>query len=329
MTDTTGPHRVVAVAIAPQSLFELSAAAHVFESASARSRRGYVFEVCTAVPGPVAALGSFGIHVPLGLAALDSADTVILSGYAPAARDADAGLLEALVRTHTRGARIAAIGSGVLLLAETGLLDGRSATVDDTLVEFLTRRHPRVRGVPGSRVIDHGDVVTSAGGMAAVSLCLQLVRNDLGAAFSEGIAAQLDLPPSRRGSSPDGSDAAGRVAESRRLTASDELEPVLDWARERLGEPLAIGDLAAKAHVSVRTLNRRFRALVGSSPGRWLLDLRIDAACHLLEHSDLTVEAIAARVGLSTAANLRMRLRRSRGMSPSEYRLLARSPARS
>ncbi|GCB47616.1 araC family transcriptional regulator [Streptomyces sp. NL15-2K] len=50
----------------------------------------------------------------------------------------------------------------------------------------------------------------------------------------------------------------------------ESLGPVLAWAQERLGEPVTVADLAARATVSPATLHRRFRAQLGTTPLAWL-----------------------------------------------------------
>ena len=79
-------------------------------------------------------------------------------------------------------------------------------------------------------------------------------------------------------------------------------------------------DLAARANVSSRTLARQFADRLGIGPGRWLLQQRITAARTLLEETDLPVETIAVRVGLSSATNLRRRFRAMVNTTPAAYR---------
>lgn len=98
------------------------------------------------------------------------------------------------------------------------------------------------------------------------------------------------------------------------------LAPLLEWATERPGEPLAVEDLAAHAGCSARTLARHFTEQLGTSPGRWLLAQRITAARELLETSALPVDTVARRVGLSSATNLRRRFLGTLGTTPGAYR---------
>ncbi|MFJ7213235.1 GlxA family transcriptional regulator [Amycolatopsis sp. NPDC098790] len=309
-------HRVVALVRPVQSTFELGCAAEVFGTPRDGVPGYYEFEVCAETPGPVPTTAGYAMAVPRGLAALDTADTVIIPGWAPVEAPLPPRVRRALLRAHARGARLVTICSGVFALARTGLLDGRSATTHWGRAEQLRREFPRVRVEPDVLYVDHGDVATSAGAGAGIDLCLHLVRKDHGAAHAALVARHMVMPPHREG---------GQVQFAPPPPPPDALDGLLGWAGERLGT-LSVADLAAHAGVSSRTLARRFAAQLGTSPGAWLLARRVTEARVLLEDTDLPVEAIAARVGLTSAVNLRRRFRAQVGTTPGAYRRAFRTP---
>lgn len=202
-------------------------------------------------------------------------------------------------------------------LARTGLLDGRSATTHWGRAEQLRREFPEVRVEPDVLYVDHGDVATSAGAGAGIDLCLHLVRKDHGAAHAALVARHMVMPPHREG---------GQAQFAPPPPPPDALDGLLAWAGDRLGTALPVRDLAAHAGVSPRTLARRFAEKLGTSPGAWLLARRVTEARTLLEETDLPVEAIAARVGLTSAVNLRRRFRAQVGTTPGAYRRAFRTP---
>jgi AraC family transcriptional activator FtrA len=107
----------------------------------------------------------------------------------------------------------------------------------------------------------------------------------------------------------------------------------LDWVDGRLDRPITLDDMAGELHISTRTLARRFREQLGVSPGQWLLSRRVDAARALLEQTDLPLDAVASRVGLASATNLRRRFHAAVRTTPAAYRRAFRdadaAPARS
>lgn len=83
---------------------------------------------------------------------------------------------------------------------------------------------------------------------------------------------------------------------------------------------MALTDLAEHSHTSVRTFARRFTEEVGMSPGRWLIQQRVDRARHFLESTDLPVDEIAGQVGFAGGTSLREHLNAAIGVSPLAYR---------
>ncbi|MEU1980647.1 helix-turn-helix domain-containing protein [Nocardia sp. NPDC019395] len=304
-------HRVVALVRPVQSTFELGCAVEVFGTCRDGVPQYYEFEVCAERPGQVPTSAGYAITVTRGLAELSRADTVLIPGWSPVEAPLSAEVRRALLRAHDRGARLVTICSGVFALARTGLLDGRSATTHWARAAQLAREFPRVRVEPDVLYVDHGDVATSAGAGAGIDLCLHLVRQDHGAAHAALVARHMVMPPHREG---------GQAQFAPPQLPVDALDGLLDWAGERLETPLSVGDMAAYLSISPRTLARRFADRLGTSPGAWLLARRVAEARTLLEDTDLPVEAIAVRVGLTSSVNLRRRFRAHLGTTPGAYR---------
>ncbi|WP_280274534.1 GlxA family transcriptional regulator [Nocardia wallacei] len=307
-------HRVVALVNPPQSPFELGCAAEVFGTVRPDVPDHYDFRVCAERPGPVRTTVGYAMLVDAGLSALREADTVIVPGWQPPTTPASSAVVEALRTAHRRGARIVAICTGAFVLAQTGLLDGRSATTHWRHAAQLASAFPEVELASDVLYVDHGDVATSAGTGAGIDLCLHLVRSDHGAAHAAQIARHMVLPPHREGSQL---QYATQPAPAK---PDESLAPLLEWATSRLDTALTVDRLAAQAGLSTRTLARRFTEQLGTSPGQWLLGQRLDAARALLENTDLPVEAVATRAGLASAVNLRRRFREHLGTTPGAYR---------
>ncbi|WP_030222371.1 GlxA family transcriptional regulator [Streptomyces bikiniensis] len=307
-------HRVVALVTPPQSPFELACASEVFGIAPPDAPPRYDFRVCAEHPGPLPTGAGYTMLVEAGLSALREADTVVVPGRQPPDAPVSPEVVEALRDAHRRGARIVAICTGAFVLARAGLLDGRRATTHWRSAARFATAFPEVRVDPDVLFVDHGDVATSAGTGAGIDLCLHLVRSDHGAAYASGIARRMVLPPHREGSQ------LQYAAQPVPARTDESLGPLLEWAAARLDARLTLDRLAAHAGLSGRTLSRRFAEQLGTSPGQWLLGRRLDAARILLERTDLPVEAVATRVGLASAVNLRRRFRARFGTTPGAYR---------
>lgn len=256
---------------------------------------------------------------PYPLADAVVADTVMVVGSHDHAPPEE--VLAVLRAAHRRGARIASICGGALVLAAAGLLEGRRAATHWTRAEALATRYPQVTVDADVLFIDHGDVLTSAGAATGLDMCLHMVRKDFGSAVAADTARHLVVPPQRDGGQ------AQFIAHPEPGDEDGSLEPTMRWVREHVGEPLTLADIARRAGMSERTLNRRFREQTGTTPLQWLLRERVHHAQELLETTDLSIEAISRHCGFGTAIAMRQHFTKRIRVSPLAYRRAFRARA--
>ena len=303
------PHRVAVLGLPGLIPLELGIATEVFG-------RDPHYDVTVCAEGGVARGVGPGITVTTsaGLKVLREADTVIVPGYEDLDATLSAAVLDALRLAHGRGARLVSICTGAFAVAAAGLLDGRHATTHWLWTDELQRRHPLVEVLPNRLFVDDGDILTSAGMTTGIDLCLHLIRRDHGAAAANSAARVLVAPPQRQGGQ------AQFVERLRAEVTGDQLGPLRDWMLENLALPLDLDTLAGRAHMSRRTLTRRFREETGVAPMAWLTDARIDRARVLLETTTEPIENIGRLTGLGAPASVRAAFHRRIGTSPKEYR---------
>lgn len=99
----------------------------------------------------------------------------------------------------------------------------------------------------------------------------------------------------------------------------------LGLLHEHPERPWSVATLAAEVGLSRAAFARRFADRVGEPPLTYLTRWRISLAADLLVATDLTLEAVAARVGYANAFALSAAFKRLRGISPSRFRASARA----
>ena len=311
------PHRVAVIVDEGTNPFEVGVATELFGLPRPElGLPGPLYEVLVCTPAREVRMnhGFFTLSGAHGLDAVDSADTLVVPGRPDNVVPRGAAVLDAIRRAHARGARVMSLCTGSFALAEAGLLDGRRATTHWMWADRFRTLHPRVRLEPDVLFVDDGDILTASGSAAALDLGLHVVRRDHGAEIANAVSRRLVFAAHR--------DGGQRQFVERPLpdVPDESLAPLLAWAQERLGEPLTVAELAGRAAVSPATLHRRFRAQLGTTPLAWLTGERVALACRLIERGEERLDVVAARCGLGTGANLRVRLRRETGLSPSAYR---------
>jgi transcriptional regulator GlxA family with amidase domain len=311
-------HRVVVLALEGVVPFDLGIPHRVFGAAwSAEGEPLYEVQTCTIGGRPVRTSADFKITVGHDESLLQAADTLLVATIEPTGRLLGEGVLaprvaNALAQIPDR-ARIVSICTGAFVLAAAGLLDGRRATTHWMRAERMQALFPRVQVDPAVLFTDEGGVLTSAGAAAGVDLCLHLVRCDHGSEVANATARRCVVSPWR-----DGGQA--QFVETPVPTIDTSTSTTRAWATDRLRQVLTLEILADHAGMSVRSFTRRFRAELGISPTRWLIQQRVDRARFLLETTNLPVEIVASESGFASATILRQHLRQAIGLTPTTYR---------
>ncbi|MDJ1137301.1 GlxA family transcriptional regulator [Streptomyces iconiensis] len=312
------PHRVTVLALAPAVAFDLSIPAQMLAMVTSRAGEA-AYDVRTITPdgAPVMTVNGYGVLPQGDLSLLEQADTVVVAGTrAPDVLDdgvLDSRVAEAL-GAASRRARMVSLCTGSFVLAAAGLLEGHRAATHWRYARQFTRLFPAVDLDTNPLYVDDRGILTSAGGAAAIDLCLHLIREDHGSSVANRIARYNVVAPMREGGQaqyidhPVTEDAGTSTAGARTLMV------------EHLDRRLSLKDLAGHCHMSVRTFTRRFRQETGLSPAEWLTSARLKHARHLLESTDQPVDDIAAGTGLGSGTNLRQHMRDALNTTPSAYR---------
>lgn len=312
---------VVFVAFEGMQLLDLAGPLEVFQAADTISGGGaYDLQIATAGGRRVRTSSGVEVGADVALegatATLGPIDTlVVVGGLGTRAARQDATLLDGIRAIAGRSRRVSSVCTGALVLAATGLLDGRQATTHWASCQLLSTSHPEITVLPDQIFVRDEHTWTSAGVTAGIDLALALVDEDLGPELAHQVAAWLVVFARRPGGQAQFS--AQLSAQAARTPAIAELQR---WLPDHLDEDLTVDRLAERAHLSPRTFARTFRAETGTTPAAHVEDLRVEAARRLLETTDLGVAAVAKQVGLRHAETLHRAFVRRVGTTPDRYR---------
>ncbi|MCG6986502.1 MAG: helix-turn-helix domain-containing protein [Thiocapsa sp.] len=226
-------------------------------------------------------------------------------------------LVDWLRRMHGRGATLCSTCTGVLLLAETGLLDGGDATIHWAFAPTFRRCHPRV-GLRLDDVLVTGgprqDFVMTGGVASWHDLALHLVTRHVGAEAAAALGRLLMLEWHGAGQAPFRGFLPARAHGDGVVLA------LQDWAAKHYMVARPVAEMTARTGLSPRAMERRFTRATGLSPLSYVQALRIEEAKRRLERSARPVEEIAAEIGYENTAYFRRLFKRLTRMTPAAYR---------
>jgi transcriptional regulator GlxA family with amidase domain len=292
--------RVVFVITPGVHLLDLSGAAQVFSTAA---EFGFDYRLCYLAETP-SVTSAQGLQVQAETRWPDPgpADLLLVPGWGTKGRGhgaLSAAGLDLLSSHHHRGGTVASVCSGAFALGRAGLLDGRRCTTHHELQDDLARRHPRAHVVRDVLFTEDDRVVTSAGIASGIDLALHLVATRHGPAAAARVARSMVVYGRRNGDAQQLSPMLRH-----RAHLNDSVHQVQDLIDSEFDRSLPLGDLAAVAGVSERTLTRAFAGATGMTPLRYQQILRLERAEQLIGRGE-TVEAAAHSVGFADARMLR------------------------
>ncbi|WP_437612460.1 GlxA family transcriptional regulator [Erwinia sp. V71] len=304
-------------------LFESTGIADILMQANRLHTEGltqprYSVTVATTQPHQVihgqSGLNLLADHRLAQLAPDETRDTIMITGRGQSEDEACA-VTDWLRLAAPYARRVVSICGGALLLAQSGLLDGRRATTHWRLLETLQAHFPRVKVEGGPLYIQDGPVWTSGGVSSGFDLTLALIEEDYGFTLARDVAQDLVMYLRRPG---------GQLQFSRyhlnQARSSGPVSTLQTWILSNLAADLSVEKLAEHIAMSPRNFTRVFSRETGATPARYVAEARLAAARHRLEQTTETLEQVAVATGFGSSLNLRRIFEKQLHLTPGEYR---------
>ena len=223
-------------------------------------------------------------------------------------------VIEWLKAQYHRGAQIASICTGAFVLAETGLLNGKTATTHWGFAGQFRKRYPQIELKPERLVTDEGDLFCSGGYNAGTDLCLYLVEKYCGHEIALQSSKSMMADIGRTTQAP------YAIFEFQKDHNDNRILAVQQWIEGHFSQEHSYDQLADKFGMSRRTFERRFKAATGDTPLCYLQRIRVEAAKRMLENGGLSFDDITYQVGYEDSSSFRKVFSKQTGLQPSVYR---------
>lgn len=285
-------------------------------------------EIVGETAGPLLLASGVPFEVQRAIDTVDSSDIVIVPSLllrSPGwAKGRYPRLVAWLGAMHARGAVLCSACSGVFLLAETGLFDGKDATVHFGYAQAFAAAYPAVAIHPERVLVISGlreELVSSGASTSWHDLVLYLIARYAGATVAQEVARMFALQWHQDGLTP------YIVFEGRADHGDGEIRGAQQWLSEHFSVANPVEEVIRRSKLAERTFKRRFASATGLTPIAYVQRLRIEDAKRRLERTDVSIDEISWRVGYEDPAFFRRLFRRTTGLAPSAYRRRFRIPA--
>ncbi|MEM9348655.1 MAG: helix-turn-helix domain-containing protein [Pseudomonadota bacterium] len=310
--------RVLFVTFPKLKLLDLTGPVQVFTDANLQGQALYDVRVASLKGGTVKTDTVMpATSERLSLFRDEPIDTLVIVG-GPGAYGAakDDTLLEEVRTLSAKARRVASVCTGAFVLAAANLLAQRSAVTHWESCERLQTEHPEINVKADAIFVRDGKFRTSAGVTAGIDMCLDMVAEDLGRPAALALARSLVCYLIR----PGGQSQFSAPLQQQAQSSTDKFDRLNAWISENLSADLSVEALAEREGMSPRNFSRLYRQHTGTTPAKAVEALRVDAACRMLEESQLPLTVIAVQCGFYDDERFRRAMMRGRGVAPGEYR---------
>jgi transcriptional regulator GlxA family with amidase domain len=260
----------------------------------------------------VTSSGGMTLNATRSLQELDDLDVLVLPALGTITADTTVAVVESsqgrsvvkrVSQIDPEACHLTAACTGVFLLAETGVLNGRQATTTWFLSPIFRARYPAVTLDLDRMVVADGPTLTAGAAFAHIDLALAILRR-VSPQLTERVARLLLI---------DERPTQSAYVMYSEISHQDPLILAFEsYIRSHLDQPLNLDAVAQRIGTSRRSLERRAREVLGLTPLDVVQRLRLERAAYLLRTTELSTEAIATRVGYASGEPLRALQRRSR-----------------
>jgi len=223
-------------------------------------------------------------------------------------------LTDWIEKQYKNGAEVASMCSGALILASTGLLDGKSCSIHWNTASKLKQLFPKVIVKTDQLITDEHGIYTNGGGYSFLNLILYLIEKYYDRETAIYCCKIYQIEIDRQRQSP------FTIFKGQKSHSDELIKKAQAFIEDNFQEKISVEDLSEKFAIGRRNFDRRFVKATGNTPLEYLQRVKIESAKKAFEATRKTINEVMYEVGYSDVKAFREVFRKITGTSPLEYK---------
>lgn len=230
----------------------------------------------------------------------------------------DPKIIPWLVKQHQKGAKLVATGTGVLWLAETGLLDHQVATTHWYYYDNFAARYPNITLNRQASITAANNLFCTTSINSQSEMILYLIAQLFGQPIANTIETHYGHEISKTSQQP-------FYQIGGQLQFDESIALAQEWMKRNLSHAITSQSVADHCGMPLRSFNRKFTDQVGETPHQYLQRLRLESAQQLLRDVGMSVQDVAEQVGYKDAYHFSTRFQKHFAITPTQYRRMVKA----
>jgi len=208
---------------------------------------------------------------------------------------------------------IASLCKGAFLLAETGLVNGKSCATHWTAHEKFQRKYPEVNLIPEKIICEDNGIYSSGGAYSILNFTLYLIERYFGRETAIWCSKISEIEIDRI------SQSEFIIFSGQKNHSDISIKNAQLYIENNYQDKLNVEDIAQKVHLNARSFLRRFKKATSNTPLEYIQRVKIEAAKKKLESTSRTILEVMYDIGYNDEKAFRSTFRKYSGLSPKEY----------
>ncbi len=227
--------------------------------------------------------------------------------------------LEWLRHQYQNGSIISAVGTGVCFPAEAGLLNDKAATTHWHYFDQFHQSYPKVNLKRQYFITQAGNLYCAASVNSLADLTVHFIQRFFGKAVASHVERHFSHEIRKS------YESSGYFENIQNPHPDEQITQIQIWLQDNYYREINFPQVAERFGMSVRSLNRRFKAALSKAPLQFLQETRINIARDLLKTSNLSISEIADKVGYQDPSYFTLLFKKQLATSPNDYRKTVRA----
>ncbi|WP_214072786.1 helix-turn-helix domain-containing protein [Mucilaginibacter sp. dw_454] len=261
--------------------------------------------------------GAFAVNTDALCADIEKTDLVIipaLGGDMKTSIERNRELVPWIIDQYHKGAEVTSLCVGAFLLAETGLLDGKSCSTHWLFANDFRAMFPNVTLTDGSIITENERLFSSGGASSYWNVLLHLVERYAGREMAIRASKFFAIEIDRKSQSP------FIMFNGQKRHEDEPIKKAQEFIEENLTEKISIEDLATRFAIGRRHFIRRFKKATNNTPAEYIQRVKIEAAKKHLENTPKNINEVMYDVGYTDVKAFRTVFKKITGLSPIDYK---------
>ena len=211
-------------------------------------------------------------------------------------------------------AEVVSLCRSAFILAETGLLNGKSCATHWAVHPQFEKQYPKIQLLPDKIISEDNGIYSSGGAYSFLNMIVYLIEKYFGRETAIWCSKMAEIDFDRL------SQNQFAIFSGQKEHGDETIQQVQRYIEDNYQEKLTVEELADKFAVSSRTFIRRFKKATLNTPLEYIQRVKVEVAKKRFESSPLTISQVMYDVGYQDEKAFRKTFKKFTGLSPLEYR---------